>query len=147
VREKPRILFLCTHNAARSQLAEALLRHHAGDRFEACSAGARPTHVHAATLQALVEVGVETAGLRSKGIHEFLGKVRVACAIVVCEPAEAMCPRLYPFATRTLHWPCEDPAREGETVPEQRARFRRVRGQIDTRIRTWLREAAADLTP
>ena len=73
MKEKPRVLFLCTHNAARSQMAEALLREYAGDRFDAYSAGLEPTAVHPLTRQVLVEAGVDVDGLRAKGVNEFLG--------------------------------------------------------------------------
>lgn len=88
MKEQPCVLFLCTHNAARSQLAEALLRRHAGTRFEAASAGLEPTEVHPLTRQVLDEIGVDTNALRAKGLGEFLGKVAVQYAIIVCERAE-----------------------------------------------------------
>lgn len=135
-----RVLFLCTHNAARSQMAEALLRHHAAGRFEAYSAGLEPTAVHPLTRQVLVETGIDASVLRAKGLQEFLGRVAVEYAIVVCERMEDVCPRVYPFALRTLHWPFEDPVRAVEAPAINLARFRRVRDQIDEHIRTWLRQ-------
>jgi arsenate reductase len=99
---KLRVLFLCTHNAARSQMAEALLRHLAGDRFEVVSAGLEPTEVHPFTHQVLTERGIEMHPLRAKGVREFLGKVKVDYAIAVCNPAEIDCPRMFPFALRIL---------------------------------------------
>ncbi len=85
---KPGVLFLCTHNAARSQIAEALLRHLTGDRFGVYSAGLEPTAVHPLTLQVLAEAGVDVFRLRAKGINEFLGKASVTYAIVVCTEQE-----------------------------------------------------------
>ena len=138
--EKPRILFLCTHNAARSQMAEALLRRHDGHRFEAASAGLEPTEVHPLTRRVLQEIDIDVSGLRAKGINESLGKVPVRYAIIVCERANRSCPNVYPFATHGLYWPFEDPA-EAEGSPEERlAVFRRVRDEIADRIRRFVLE-------
>jgi arsenate reductase (thioredoxin) len=135
---KPRVLFVCTHNAARSQMAEALLRHYAGDRFEVLSAGATPTTVHPLTRQVLTDIGLDPSGLYAKNLDDFFAKVSIAYAIIVCDQAEELCPRLYPFALQTLHWPFEDPTQaEGSTTERLRA-FRTVRDQIDHRLRAWL---------
>jgi len=136
--KKPLVLFLCTGNSARSQMAEAILRDRAGDRFEAASAGLEPKGVHPLTLQALAEAGIDSRGLRSKNSSEFLGKVHVRYAIIVCERANQSCPRVYPFAVQTLYWPFDDPAAtEG---PEALSTFRRVRDEIAARIDDWLRD-------
>jgi len=140
--ERPRVLFLCTHNSARSQMAEAFLRRHGGHRFEACSAGLEPTDVHPLTRRVLEELGINTADLRPKGINEFLGKVNVRYAIVMCEGANAQCPRIYPFASRTLFWPFEDPSEVGGSANEQLNIFRRVRDQIAHRVRQFVVEGA-----
>jgi arsenate reductase len=138
---KPAVLFLCTHNAARSQMAEALLRRHADHRFEAFSAGLQPTEVHPLTRQVLTEVGIDPSGLRAKGLHEFMGRVTVRHAIVVCEEPEPACPRVFPFAMETLRWPFEDPARAEGGPDLQLARFRRVLRDIEARICAWARES------
>ena len=135
-----RVLFLCTGNSARSQMAEALLRHHAGDQFESCSAGLHPRDIHPMTLLVLSDIGVDTDGLCSKGVDQFLGKTSVSCAITVCEKAQQTCPRIFPFAANTLYWPFEDPAALEGTDDERLQKFREVRNQIDDRIRQWLRE-------
>jgi arsenate reductase (thioredoxin) len=137
---KPRVLFVCTHNAARSQMAEALLRHYAGERFEVLSAGARPSQVHPLTRQVLTDIGLDPSGLYAKDLDDFFAKVSIAYAIIVCYQAEDGCPRLFPFALNTLYWPFDDPTQaEGST--EMRLRiFRRVRDQIDRRVRAWLEE-------
>lgn len=137
--EKPRVLFVCTHNAARSQMAEALLRKHAGDRFEATSAGFEPTDVHPLTREVLAEVGIDGSDLSAKGLREFLAKRAVRHAIIVCAQAEAQCPKIYPFAAETLYWAFDDPAGLESSPELQRAKFRRVRDEIDARIQTWLR--------
>lgn len=139
MREKPRVLFVCTHNAARSQIAEALLRHHAGGRFEASSAGLEPTVLHPMTSRVLQELGVSAAGLYAKGLREFLGRQAVRHAIFVCAQAEASCPRTFPFAVETLSWPFDDPTVGDGGEELEMARFRRVRDEIDARLRAWLR--------
>jgi arsenate reductase (thioredoxin) len=135
---KPRVLFLCTQNAARSQMAEAFLRHYAGDRFEALSAGLVPTQVHPLTRQVLTETGLDPSGLRAKGLNDFLGRVSIQYAIIVCDQAQAHCPRLYPFALHTLYWPFDDPTQAEGSTEEQLRVFRAVRDQIAHRVRVWL---------
>ena len=92
-----RVLFLCTHNAARSQMAEALLRHYGGSRFEVASAGLAPTAVHTFTRKVLEEIGIDARALHAKSLSEFLGKVRFHYAIIVCEPTEEHCPQPLPL--------------------------------------------------
>lgn len=136
--EKPRVLFLCAHNAARSQMAEALLRHLANDRFEACSAGLAPDGVHPLALDVLAEADVDTLGLRAKSVREFLGSRGVRYAIVLSQERSEGCPRIYPFATQTLRWPIPDPIPFDGENDDARARFRAVRDDIEARLRTWL---------
>jgi arsenate reductase len=143
MKEKPLVLFVCTHNAARSQIAEALLRKYAGDRFEVASAGLDPTEVHPLTRQVLAEIGSDTSGLRTKGTKEFLGTGAVRYAIIVCSQEEPRCPRVFPFTLRTLNWAFEDPATPQRSEELQLAKFRRIRDAIDERIRQWLCEARA----
>ena len=104
--------------------------------MDAASAGLRPTAVHPLARTVLSEMGVDHSGLRAKSIREFLGGRSIQYAIIVCEPGEADCPRLFPFATRTLYWPLDDPTTaEGDLGLAQ---FRRARDEIDTRVRAWL---------
>jgi len=137
--DKPCVLFLCTHNSARSQLAEALLRHRAGDRYRACSAGVQPGRVHPLTIRVLEEVGIDATNLKSKGLDAVLGKANVQTAIVVCAQAAESCPRLYPFAREILQWPFDDPSRVQGAEELRLAAFRRTREEIDAKIRDWLR--------
>ena len=136
--EKPRVLFLCAGNAARSQMAEAMLRHLADDRFEACSAGLDPGGVHPLAIDVLAEAEIDTGGLRAKSVREFLGSRGVRYAIVLAETPSASCPRIFPFATQTFHWPVSDPAASDDSG-EARDRFRAVRDDIAARLREWLR--------
>lgn len=134
---KDGVLFLCTANSARSQMAEALLRRRAPEHFDVYSAGLRPSEVHPLTHQVLREIGVDTTSLQSKGTARFLGKVAIRYAIIVCDKAAESCPRLYPFAPQTLYWPFEDPAAREGTKQEQLAKFREVRDLIDARLHEW----------
>jgi arsenate reductase len=137
-----RVLFLCTHNAARSQIAEALLRHYAGSRFAVSSAGLAPTAVHAFTRKVLEEIGIDTRPLQAKSLSEFLGKVRFHYAIIVCQPTEEHCPQLYPFALQTLYWPFDDPV-QADSVHGLH-KFREVRDQIATQLRDWLHQSTME---
>jgi arsenate reductase (thioredoxin) len=137
---KPRILFVCTHNAARSQMAEALLRRYAGERFEVLSAGHSPTEVHPLTRQVLTDIGIDSSGLHAKSLDLFFAKVSIAYAIIVCERAEDGCPHLYPFALNTLYWPFEDPTQAEGSMAERLHAFRIVRDQIARRLQAWLDE-------
>ena len=135
---KPRVLFLCARNAARSQMAEAMLRHLASDRFEACSAGLDPGGVHPLALDVLTEAQIDTDGLRAKSVREFLGSRGVRYAIVLAEEPSTTCPRIFPFATQTFHWPVSDPTAHSEEPSQARERFRAVRNDIEVRLRAWL---------
>jgi arsenate reductase len=142
---KEGVLFLCTANSARSQMAEVLLERLAGDRFEVHSAGLQPTRVHPLTHEVLRELGLDTSTLHSKSAKQFLAKFTVRYAIIVCEKAAKSCPQLYPFATETLYWPFEDPAAFVGSTREQLERFRFVRDQVDARIHAWLSELGAPM--
>lgn len=135
---KPLVLFLCTGNSARSQMAEAVLRSKAGDRFEVASAGMEPKGVNPLTVRVLDEIGLATEDLHSKPSSQFLGKIAVRYAVIVCERTNQSCPRIYPFAAQTLYWPFEDPAAFAGTEDERIAKFREVRDQIAARIEEWL---------
>jgi len=133
-----RVLFLCAHNAARSQMAEALLRKHAGARFDVVSAGLEPTAIHPLTIRVLNEVDVDLSKGRAKGLDGLLGKETFNFAIIVCERTQKNCPHIYPFALQRLDWPFEDPAETEGTEEERLQKFRDVRDQIEARILDWL---------
>lgn len=139
---KPKVLFLCTGNTARSQMAEALLRRHAGDRYDVHSAGLEPGVVNPFTVHVLQERGFDTRGLVAKGIKQYLGKVNFEYLITVCSRAEENCP-IFPGVSRRLAWPFEDPAAFEGSDEQKLAKFREVLGQIDARIQGWLKEQAA----
>jgi len=132
------VLFLCTGNSARSQMAEAFLRHYAGDHFEVHSAGLEPCGIHPLTTQVMNEVGISLADHRSKPLAEFLGRLSVRFVIIVCDQAEQQCPKLWPFALERLFWPFENPAAFEGTDLERLEKFREVRDQIQSRVERWL---------
>ncbi len=135
--DKTRVLFLCTGNSARSQMAEAFLRQYAGDRFEVYSAGLEPKGIHPFTRQVLAEVGLDISGQTSKDLGQFLGKVHFGYLITVCANAEQRCP-VFPGLGTRLYWPFDDPTVIGGSEAERLAAFRRVRDEIATRIQAWI---------
>lgn len=135
-----RILFLCTGNSARSQMAEAFLRTLAGDKYEAHSAGMEAKGLHPLTVQVMAEVGIDVSGQKSKNIKEYMGRMTFDDAVIVCRKAEADCPRISADAKRIHRWLFDDPARADGTDEEKLARFREVRDQIEARIKLWLAE-------
>lgn len=141
--EKPRVLFVCTGNTARSILGEAILRQLAGGRFEAHSAGMSPGEVRPETLAVLEEAGFDTTGLRSKSVDEYLGRVAVSYVITVCDDAEKSCPRVWPQGGERLHWSVADPAAVHGEGDERLEAFRRARDEMRARIEAWLAEQDA----
>lgn len=135
---KPCVLFLCTHNSARSQMAEGWLRHLAGDTFEVHSAGTEPSRLHPLAVRAMEEIGLDISSHTSKGLQGILGHVPVRYAIIVCAQASRECPRIYPALGEVLHWPFDDPSATNGTEDDQLAVFRRVRDEIGERVRAWL---------
>jgi arsenate reductase (thioredoxin) len=133
---KPRVLFLCTGNSARSQMAEGYLRHLAGDRFEVASAGTQPTVVNPLAVTAMSEVGIDISAHASKSTDSLLGQ-HFAFLITVCDQASERCP-IFPGAVRRLHWSLEDPAAAAGSEAERVAVFRRIRDEIGGRVRAFL---------
>lgn len=128
-----RVLFVCTGNSARSIMAEALLRHHGGRRFEVCSAGTEPRGVNPLTLRVLEDAGIDATGARSKSVSEYLGET-FDYVVTVCDEARQVCP-VFPGVHESLHWGYEDPAEAEGTEEERLAAFRRVFIQIGERVR------------
>ncbi len=129
---KKRVLFLCTHNSARSQMAEGLLRHLGGDRFEAYSAGTEATHVRPLAIGAMAEVGIDISGQQSKTLQGYLQE-HFDSVITVCDAANESCPVFF-GAKQRLHWSFPDPSRATGTEEEQLAMYRTVRDAIHARI-------------
>jgi len=131
-----RVLFLCTHNSARSQMAEGILRALAGDRFDVASAGTEATRVHPLAIRAMAEVGIDLTGHTSKTIDGFLGE-RWDYVITVCDHANEQCP-VFPGETTRIHWSFEDPSQATGTDEDRLGTFRRVRDEIQRRLCQWL---------
>ena len=135
--ERPtRVLFVCTHNSARSQMAEALLRRDGGEAFEVWSAGVDPGTVHPLTRRVLDRAGIDTSGLRAKSVTEFLGQP-FDYVVTVCDRAREACP-VFPGAGESLHWGFDDPSEATGSEEERLAVFERVFSEIATRIRLFV---------
>lgn len=129
---KQRVLFICTHNSARSQMAEGLLRRLGGERFEVFSAGTEATHVRPLAIRAMAEIGIDISGQQSKTLDGYLGEPFDA-VITVCDAANETCP-IFPGAKQRRHWSFEDPSKAPGSEDEQLAVYRRVRDEIRVRI-------------
>lgn len=139
--KKKNVLFLCTGNSARSQMAEGLLREMAGDRFEAMSAGLEPREeVHPLAVEAMREIGIDIGFQKPKAVDVYLGRVHVHHLIVVCNKAQATCPRVWPgLADGNRHyWPVDDPAEATGGKDAELAAFRSVRDELQQKLRDWI---------
>ena len=131
-----RVLFLCVHNSARSQMAEGMLRAWGGDRYEAASAGSVATDVRPLAIRAMAEIGIDIAGQTSKTTDVF-ARQSFDYAITVCDESREACP-YFPGASTQLHWAFDDPSSATGTEEERLEVFRRVRDEIAARIRSEL---------
>ncbi len=137
---KTRVLFLCTGNSARSQMAEAFLRKYGGERLKVYSAGLEPKGINPFTVRVMEEIGIPLTGQSSKDVREYMGKLHFGYLITVCANAEERCPTTFPGVSQRMHWAFDDPAAIEGSDEERLAKFREVRDQIDRRIREWLAE-------
>jgi arsenate reductase (thioredoxin) len=138
--DKRRVLFLCTGNSARSQMAEAFLRHYASDKFEAHSAGLEPKGLNPLTVKVMDEIGIDISGQTYKGVETYLGKVLFQYLVTVCDDADKNCPTVWPGVNTRLHWSFQDPAAVEGSEAEKLAKFREVRDLIEARVKAWLAE-------
>ena len=129
---KQRVLFICTHNSARSQMAEGLLRHLGNDRFEVYSAGTEATFVRPLAIKAMADLGIDISHQQSKTLDRYLGD-QFDDVITVCDTAAEACP-VFPGATRQRHWSFEDPSKATGSEAEQLKVYRQVRDQILSQI-------------
>lgn len=136
-----RVLFLCTHNSARSQMAEALLREHAGPQVIAASAGSQPSVVHPLAMQVMSERGIAIEGQRSKHMDE-LAHERWDIVVTVCDRVREVCPA-FPVETRTIHWSVPDPAAITGTAAERTSAFHAAADDIAKRV-AYLRAGLGD---
>jgi arsenate reductase (thioredoxin) len=137
--KKLNVLFLCTGNSCRSQMAEAWLRALGGDDFEVYSAGLEPHGVNPYTITAMEAAGIDMRAHHSKHLDEYIGKINFDYLITVCGNADERCPFFPGMGTR-LHWPFEDPAAFVGPKPEKLAVFQDVRDQIKAKIQSWLED-------
>lgn len=140
-----RVLFLCTHNSARSQMAEGLLRAWGGDAYEAHSAGTEATRVRPQAIAVMDELGIDLRSHTSKHLGRYLHE-RFDWVITVCDDARESCP-VFPGAAHSEHWSFEDPSAATGTDAERQMVFRRVRDEIAARIREFLRREEPVILP
>ena len=142
---KARVLILCTGNSARSQMAEGLLRHDAGDRFDVESAGTRPSRVRPEAIAVMRELGIDISNHRSKSVDEFAGQ-QFDYVLTVCDNARETCP-IYPCHANRLHHRFDDPAAVEGDEEQRLAAFRRVRDEIRDYLRGFPPAAQATRKP
>ncbi len=135
--DRKRVLILCTGNSARSQMAEGILRHLAGDDFEVASAGVAPSRIRPEAIKVMGELGIDISGQRSKSVDEFL-RQEFHYVITVCDNANEQCP-VFPGPTERIHWSFADPAAVQGDEPARLAAFRRVRDEIAERLKAFTR--------
>jgi len=131
---KQRVLILCTGNSARSQMAEGLLRHMAGNRFEVQSAGVAPSLVRPEAIEAMREIGIDISNHRSKSVDEFLGQ-SFDYVITVCDNANQQCP-MFPGKAERIHWSIPDPAEVNGDEETRLAAFRSARDELRERLKS-----------
>lgn len=135
--KKIKVLFLCTGNSARSQMAEGLLRWHDGEQFEVSSAGLEPKAIQPLTIQVMNELGYDMRRHTSKSLDEIIGKEQFNYLITVCDQADEKCPNFPGMGTR-LHWGFEDPEAFVGMEEDKLEKFREIRDQIDCKILEWM---------
>ena len=135
---KQKVLFICTHNSARSQMSEAYLRKLAGDRFEVESGGFEPTTINPLAVEVMKEEDIDISGNKTNSVFELYKEGRLYdYVITVCHDSENLCP-IFPGITRRLHWAFEDPASFTGSEKKKLAKTREVRDQIKQTIQDWL---------
>jgi arsenate reductase len=135
---KPKVLFVCTQNSCRSQMAEGLLRHDARDLFEVFSAGTKPSQVRPEAIAMMRELGIDISGHRSKSVEEFTGQ-HFDYVITVCDNAQESCP-VFPALTTRIHWSIEDPAAVQGSEAQRFEAFRRIRDELRKRLRDFIQK-------
>src|ERR1041385_9420619 len=141
--ERKRVLILCTGNSARSQMAEGLLRHLAGDAFEVLSAGVARTRVRPEAIEVMREIGIDISDHRSKSVDEFSGD-KFDYVVTVCDNAKENCP-VFPDKTKLVHWSFDDPAAAHGDETARLAVFRRVRDEIAQRLQIFVQKNQSPL--
>jgi arsenate reductase (thioredoxin) len=134
-----KVLFICTHNSARSQMAEALLKKYAGEHFEVYSAGYQPQPIHSYTYKVMQEIDIDLSNQQPKDLWELAKNQHFGIIITVCKKTEADCPTI-PGASTRLYWNIEDPAAYEGSEEAKIAKFREIRNQIKEKIVEFLKE-------
>ncbi len=132
------VLFLCTHNSARSQMAEAFLNQMGSDRFEAYSAGLEPKDINPYTKRVMSEIGIDISSQYPKVLKDFMGRKHFGYLITVCTQAEERCPSTFPGIGKRLFWDIKDPDSLVGSEEEKLSKFREIRDQIRHKIEQWL---------
>lgn len=140
---KPRelVIFLCTGNSCRSQMAEGFLKKIGRDRFDVRSAGTEPAErVNPFAVKVMAETGIDITGQQPKSLKEFLGAPKIGWLITVCDAASRACPRLWPMPNveNRLHWPFDDPAEVSGSDEQKLVVFRRIRDEIRKKLELWM---------
>ena len=135
----PRVLFICVHNGGRSQMCEAFLKHYAGDRFDAQSAGLEPGELNPLAVEAMAEIGIDISQNKTKSVfHVWKSGEVFQYVIAVCDKEAAeKCP-IFPGLTKRLHWPFHDPSKVTGTYEQKLQKVREIRDEIATKIQVWL---------
>ncbi len=133
---KKKVIFICTGNACRSQMAEGLLRHMAGDKFEVYSAGSHPSRLHPASVAVMAEWGIDIARHTAEPIDNYL-ETRIDIAITVCDNAQQSCPT-FPGNMEQIHWGLDDPYHGWGADPEDLPPYRETRDELKERIKEFL---------
>jgi arsenate reductase len=136
---KENVLFICTGNSARSQIAESILRKKAEKYFTVYSAGTEPKGINPYTIRVMKEAGYDLSNNKSKHLNEYLGKIKMEIVIAVCSEGDKNCP-IFPGVGIKLSWPFEDPAAFEGSEEEKIQKFRIIRDQIEKKIDLWLQE-------
>jgi arsenate reductase len=137
-----KVLFLCTSNSARSQMAEAFLRKYGEDKFEAYSAGIEPTEINPLTIKVMEEIGINLNKQRSKSLTEYMGKMHFGFLITVCDNAEKKCPTAFPGIGQRIHWDLEDPAAFDADENVKILKFREIRDRIEILVSEFIQKNA-----
>lgn len=133
---KPKVLFLCTRNSARSQMAEGFLKYYADDKYEVYSAGLTPSKINPLTIKVMKEKGIDISNQYSKGFEDFDNK-RFGFLITVCSKAEENCP-VFPGISIRMFWPFDDPDDVNGTEEEKLNKFREVRDEIENKVKEFV---------
>lgn len=139
---KPKVLFVCIHNSARSQIAEALLKDLAPERFDVESAGLEPGTLNPLAIAVMRELGIDISGNKTKKVFDFIKNGSLfSYVITVCDEASAESCPVFPGITKRLHWSFEDPSTFTGTEEEKLALMRDVRDRMKRKIEEWLRQS------